>query len=232
MNKIEENLERTEGKIAEACRIAGRERDDVTLIAVSKTKPVSMIEEAYALGIRDFGENKVQELMDKQEKLPSDIRWHLIGHLQTNKAKYVVGKVHMIHSVDSLRLAEAISKEAVKKDVTVKILIEVNVGEEESKFGVSASDAETLIREASVLPGIKIMGLMTVAPYVGDQEENIPIFNKLRQLSIDIRQKNIDNVLMDILSMGMSNDYGAAIKAGATHIRIGTSIFGERDYSA
>ncbi len=228
---IKNNLEIVKINIKKACEEAGRDQSEVCLIAVSKTKPVEMIEEAYAEGIRDFGENKVQELVDKIDRLPSDIRWHLIGHLQTNKVKYVVGRVYMIHSVDSLKLAQAISKEAVKKGVTVKILIEVNVGEEESKFGVSVSDVEGLVRAIAALPGIQIMGLMTVAPYVAVPEENSTIFHKLRQLSIDIGHKNIDNVLMDVLSMGMSNDYETAIKEGATHVRIGTSVFGERDYS-
>ncbi|MCR4655425.1 MAG: YggS family pyridoxal phosphate-dependent enzyme [Lachnospiraceae bacterium] len=228
---IKDNLETVKNNIRKACEAAGRDESGVCLIAVSKTKPVEMIEEAYAEGIRDFGENKVQELTDKYERLPSDIRWHLIGHLQTNKVKYVVGKAYMIHSVDSLKLAEAISKEAIKKDVIVKVLIEVNVGQEESKFGVSVSDTERLVRDIAALPGIKIMGLMTVAPYVAVPEENSAVFHKLRQLSIDIGRKNIDNVLMDILSMGMSNDYETAIREGATHVRIGTSVFGERDYS-
>lgn len=205
--------------------------DNVTLIAVSKTMPVEMLREAYDAGARDFGENKVQEIVDKYPQLPEDIRWHLIGHLQTNKVKYIVDKVCMIHSVDSLRLAEEISRQAVKHDVCVNILIEVNVAEEESKFGVSVSDACALIEDIAKLPGIKVKGLMTVAPYTTDPEENRPVFSALRQLLVDIDSKNIDNVDMECLSMGMSGDYKVAIEEGATHVRVGTSIFGERNYN-
>lgn len=205
--------------------------DNVTLIAVSKTKPVNMLREAYDAGARDFGENKVQEIVDKYPQLPSDIRWHLIGHLQTNKVKYIVDKVCMIHSVDSLHLAEEISRQAVKHNVTVNILIEVNVAEEDSKFGVTVKDAPALVEEISKLPGIKIKGLMTVAPYTTEPEENRPVFSALRQLLVDIDSKNIDNVDMECLSMGMSGDYIVAIEEGATHVRVGTSIFGERNYN-
>ncbi|MDO4189455.1 MAG: YggS family pyridoxal phosphate-dependent enzyme, partial [Lachnospiraceae bacterium] len=194
-------------------------------------KPISMIEEAYSCGIRDFGENKVQELVDKYEKLPKDIKWHLIGHLQSNKVKYIVDKAYLIHSVDSLKLAKEISKEALKKNVICKILIEVNVAEEESKFGVSIEQTEELIKEISVLPGIKICGLMTVAPFTTNSEENRPVFIKLKQLFIDIKSKNIDNVFMEIMSMGMSGDYEVAVEEGATYVRVGTKIFGERNYN-
>ena len=189
-----------------------------------------MIIEAYDTGIRDFGENKVQEIMEKYPLLPSDIRWHLIGHLQTNKVKYIIDKVCMIHSVDSLKLAEEISRQAVKHNVTVDILIEVNVAAEESKFGVRPEDAIDLCRDISTLPGIRIRGLMTVAPFTSDPEENRPVFCALRQLFVDIGGKNIDNVCMDCLSMGMSGDYTVAIEEGATFVRVGTSIFGQRDY--
>ena len=229
---LKDNLLKVQENIKTACEQSGRKPDSVTLIAVSKTKPAEMIRELYDLGVRDFGENRVQELTGKYDVLPSDIRWHLIGHLQTNKVKYIIDKVYMIHSVDSLRLAQEISKEAEKHGVTVRILIEVNVSGEESKFGVTASETEELIRNISVLPGLKIMGLMTVAPYVEDPEENSTIFYNLKQLSIDMERKKIDNVLMDVLSMGMSNDYVTAIKKGATYVRVGTSIFGERDYTA
>ncbi|MCR4740964.1 MAG: YggS family pyridoxal phosphate-dependent enzyme [Lachnospiraceae bacterium] len=227
---IKDNLLEIEKRIEKACEESGRKREDVTLIAVSKTKPVEMIKEVYDLGIRDFGENRVQELLEKYDRLPGDIRWHLIGHLQTNKVKYIIDKVYMIHSVDSLRLAKEISKEAVKKNVTVPILIEVNMAGEESKFGVSEEEALPLITEAAKLEGITVRGLMTVAPYVEDESENSPIFCKMKQLSVDITQKNIDNVSMDCLSMGMSGDYYAAIKEGADYVRIGTSLFGERVY--
>lgn len=214
----------------EACRVSGRNPEEVSLIAVSKTKPVSMLQEAYDAGCRDFGENKVQEIMDKIDRLPSDIRWHMIGHLQTNKVKYIVGKVFLIHSVDSLHLAEAISKEAVKQNTTVNILIEVNVAKENTKYGAMAEDTVSLVEKIALLPGICVKGLMTIAPYVENPQENRQYFVKLRQLAVDIKSKNIDNVHMDILSMGMSGDYMVAIEEGATYVRVGTGIFGERQY--
>ena len=226
-----ENLKKVEDKITAACLRAGRAREDVTLIAVSKTKPESMVEEAYSVGQRDFGENKVQEICRKIEVLPQDIRWHMIGHLQRNKVRQVVGKACMIHSVDSLRLAEAISQEAVKQDSIVPVLIEVNVAQEESKFGVTTEETIALIEAAEKLPHISIRGLMTIAPFVEDPEENRPIFRKLKQLSVDIAAKNINNVTMSVLSMGMTNDYEVAIEEGATMVRVGTGIFGERDYT-
>lgn len=227
---LKENLDNVLKNIADSEERSGRKQGDVTLIAVSKTKPVEMIKEVYDLGIRDFGENRVQELTEKYEKLPSDIHWHLIGHLQTNKVKYIIDKAYMIHSVDSLKLANEISREAVKHSVTANILIEVNVAGEESKFGVSPEELEDLIRKISVLPAIRIRGLMTVAPYVVDSEENRQIFVKMKQFAVDITRKNIDNVTMDCLSMGMSGDYTVAVEEGATFVRVGTSIFGERNY--
>ena len=231
MSMVVENLAEVEKHICEACARAGRSRDEVTLIAVSKTKPVSMIEELLPGGTRDFGENKVQELVDKYEVLPKDIHWHLIGHLQRNKVKYVVDKACLIHSVDSMRLAETISEEGGKKGVTVPVLIEVNVAGEESKFGVTLEETEGLVREIAKLPSIQIKGLMTIAPYVEDPEENRVHFSRLKQLSVDIKNKNIDNVSMDVLSMGMTGDYQVAIEEGATMVRVGTGIFGERNYN-
>lgn len=225
---IRENIEFVEKEITEACSRAGRDRNQVSLIAVSKTKPVGMLQEAYDAGIRDFGENRVQELMEKMPVLPADIRWHMIGHLQRNKVKYIVGKVWMIHSVDSLELAEEISKEAVKKQVTVRILLEVNVAEEESKFGVTVQEALGLAEAAAKLPGIRVEGLMTIAPYTEVPEENRIYFQRLKQLSVDIYDKNIDNVNMNVLSMGMTGDYSIAVEEGATYVRVGTGIFGER----
>ena len=225
---IKENLEKVQNIINEECIKAGRNSTEVTLVAVSKTKPVEMLNEAYEYGCRDFGENKVQELLDKYEAMPKDIRWHMIGHLQRNKVKYIVDKVYMIHSVDSLRLAQEISKEAVKKSVTVNILIEVNVANEETKFGVKVEDTLELVREIAKLPNIFVKGLMTIAPYVNDGEKNRKIFNKLCKLAVDIRKENIDNICMDLLSMGMSGDYPVAVSEGATHVRVGTGIFGSR----
>ena len=228
---VQENLKTVRERIEAACRRVGRDPDEVTLIAVSKTKPVEMMREAYDAGQRDFGENKVQEITRKYEEMPGDVRWHMIGHLQRNKVKYIVGQTALIHSVDSLRLAETISQEAVKKDVTVPILLEVNVAGEESKYGVSCDEAMTLAKQISSLPNIRIEGLMTIAPYVSDPEENRPVFRKLRQFGVDMKGKNMNNVNVNILSMGMTGDYEVAVEEGATMVRVGTGIFGERDYS-
>ena len=227
---IKENYFEVNEKVRKACDRAGRNRDGVTLIAVSKTKPLEDLREAYEAGARDFGENKVQELVDKIPQMPNDVRWHMIGHLQRNKVKYIVDKVYMIHGVDSLRLGEEISKEAVKHGVTVRILIEVNVAGEDTKYGVSPEEAPQLAIGLSKLPGISLQGLMTIAPYVTDPEENRLIFAKLRQLAVDISEKNIDNVSMNVLSMGMTGDYEVAVEEGATFVRVGTGIFGERNY--
>ena len=228
---VTENLEIVNQKIAQACERAGRRRDEVTLIAVSKTKPVSLLEEAYQAGARDFGENKVQEMMDKIPVLPEDIKWHMIGHLQRNKVKYLIGKTTLIHSVDSMRLAEEISRLSTKNNVTTDILIEVNIAEEESKFGTSRDEAISLVEEVSGLSGIRICGLMTIAPYVDDPEDNRKYFREIKKLSVDIANRNIDNVSMSILSMGMTGDYEVAIEEGATMVRVGTGIFGERNYT-
>ena len=227
---LKENLANVEKNIEQACKNAGLSRDEVTLIAVSKTKPVEMLQEIYDENIRDFGENKVQELCSKMEQLPSDIRWHMIGHLQRNKVKYIVGKVELIHSVDTYRLAEEINIQAKKQNVIVPILVEVNIAHEESKFGISAEDAILLVEEISKLENIRIKGLMTIAPYVENPEDNRLYFRKIKQLSVDITNKNIDNVSMEILSMGMTGDYEVAIEEGATMVRVGTGIFGARNY--
>lgn len=227
---LKDNLAKVEENIEAACKKAGRERSEVTLIAVSKTKPVSMLQEIYDENIRHFGENKVQELCDKMEQLPEDIEWHMIGHLQRNKVKYIVGKVALIHSVDTYRLAEEINIQAKKKNVIVPILVEVNIAEEESKFGISKEDAILLVQDISHLENVRIKGLMTIAPYVENPEDNRQYFQKIKQLSVDITKKNIDNVSMEILSMGMTGDYMVAIEEGATMVRVGTGIFGERNY--
>ena len=228
---LKENLLQVEQNIKEACKRANRKRSEVTLISVSKTKPIETLKEAYDLGVRVFGENKVQELEQKIPAFGSDVSWHMIGHLQRNKVKYIVGKVDLIHSVDSLRLAEEIQKESEKKNVVSNILIEVNVAEEESKFGITCEEVLDLVKTISKFPNIHIRGLMTIAPYVVDSEENRWIFRKIKDLSVDIKDKNIDNVNMDILSMGMTGDYTVAIEEGATHVRVGTGIFGERNYN-
>ena len=228
---LRENLQEVEQRIADACRRAGRKREEVTLIAVSKTKPAEMLKEAYDLGVRVFGENKVQELTEKYDLLPDDIRWHMIGHLQTNKVKYLIGKTELIHSVDSLKLAKVIEKESKKKECITDILVEVNVAEEESKFGLKMEEVIPFIENAAQFPHINVRGLMTIAPFVENPEKNRTIFADLHKLYVDIKEKNIDNGTVNILSMGMTNDFEVAIEEGATMVRIGTGIFGARNYN-
>ena len=228
---LADNLELVHKNIREACTSAGRSADEVTLIAVSKTKPIELLMEAYDAGERVFGENKVQEIMDKYDRMPSDVKWHMIGHLQRNKVKYIIDKVAMIHSVDSLRLAQTIEQEAAKKDICIPILVEVNVAEEESKFGFHMNEVIPFLEEVSGFSHLKVMGLMTIAPFVDDPEENRDIFRKLKKLSVDIETKNINNITMSVLSMGMTGDYQVAIEEGATMVRVGTGIFGARNYS-
>lgn len=229
---LKENYEKVKENIVRACEKAGRSPEDVTLIAVSKTKPLSDIEELLSdTDAVDFGENKVQELVDKYENVSRPVNWHMIGHLQTNKVKYIVDKVCMIHSVDSLNLAKTIEKEAAKHDVTVNILIEVNVAQEETKFGLSCDEVFPLIQEIKDFPHIRVKGLMTIAPFVDDPEDNRVYFRKLKDLSLDIQSKSIDNIDMSVLSMGMTNDYEVAVEEGATLVRVGTGIFGARNYN-
>jgi len=200
-----------------------KELKNSKLIAVSKTKPASDIMEAYEAGIRDFGENHVQEILEKKDKLPNDIRWHMIGHLQTNKVKDIVDKVYLIHSVDSVKLSKEIDKQAKKKDLLVNILLEVNIALEESKYGFKAEELDDAINEISLLSNVCIKGLMCVAPYTPAPEDNRKYFKKMNEL------KNKYN--LDILSMGMSNDYKVADEEGSTYVRVGTKIFGERNYT-
>ncbi len=228
---IKENLAHVQENIKAACKRAGRDEKEVTLIAVSKTKPVEMIREAIEYGIIDFGENKVQEMCNKMEVIPEKLNWHLIGHLQTNKVKYIVDKAYLIHSVDSIKLASTINELAQKKGVVCNILVEVNVAGEESKFGIKPSECESFIREISRYKNIKVRGLMTIAPFVENPEDNRVHFASLKKLLVDINRKNIDNVSMDVLSMGMTNDYEVAVEEGATLVRVGTGIFGERNYN-
>ena len=226
--KIAENLAVVRKKMAEACERAGRNPEDVTLISVGKTKPVSMLLEAYEAGARDFGENKVQEILEKRPQMPEDARIHMIGHLQTNKVGQVIDKAVLIHSVDSIHLAEKIEKEAGKRALISDILLEVNAAREESKYGFFLEEVIPALEIIGKFPHIRVKGLMTIAPNVENVEENRKYFTKLFQLYVDIKSKNIDNGTMDALSMGMTGDYEIAIEEGAPMIRVGTGIFGSR----
>ena len=228
---LAENLQQVNANIKKACAAVGRAPSEITLVAVSKTKPVSMLQEAYDAGARVFGENKVQEIMDKYDQLPSDIQWHMIGHLQRNKVKYIIDKVAMIHSVDSLRLAQTIEQEAAKKELVMPILLEVNVAEEDTKFGLKVEEVLPLLEQISSFSHIQVKGLMTIAPFVENPEENREVFRTLKKLSVDISAKNINNVNMSVLSMGMTGDYQVAVQEGSTMVRVGTGIFGERNYA-
>ena len=225
---VTENLAEVRERMEAACRRAGRKSEEVTLIAVSKTKPVSLLEEAYAAGARDFGENKVQEILFKHPQMPEDVRFHMIGHLQTNKVSQVIDKAVLIHSVDSVHLAKKIEKEAAKRNMTADILLEVNAAREESKFGLFLEEVIPALESIRNFPHIRVKGLMTIAPNVENAEENRKYFKKLYQLYVDIKSKNIDNGTMSVLSMGMTGDFEVAIEEGATMIRVGTGIFGSR----
>lgn len=229
MEAIRQNLESTKKCIEEASKKSSFGQS-VELIAVSKTKPIELLQEAYDQGIRAFGENKVQEMMDKFQVMPKDIEWHMIGHLQRNKVKYIIPFVSLIHSVDSQRLADEIERQAEKIHREINILIEVNMGREESKFGLLEEEVLPFLKQVENYRFVKIKGLMTSAPYVEDSEQNREIFHKMKQLSVDIEAENIDNVSMEWLSMGMSNDYQVAIEEGSNMVRIGTGIFGKRNY--
>ena len=225
---VNEKYLEVKANIEKSCARVGRKPEEVTLIAVSKTKPIELLREAYEAGARDFGENKVQEILEKGPQMPDDARFHMIGHLQRNKVRQVIGKAVLIHSVDSLRLARQIEEDAVKMGILVPVLLEVNVAREESKFGFFTEEVEAAVREIASLSHISVKGLVTIAPFVENPEENRKVFQELYQLSVDIKSKNIDNVTMGVLSMGMSGDYEVAVEEGATMVRVGTSIFGAR----
>lgn len=228
---IAENIKEIRANIDEAARRSGREPKDVLLLAVSKTVEVSKIKAAVECGLDELGENRVQEIMEKYEPMGPDVKWHLIGHLQTNKVKYIIDKVKLIHSLESLKLAEEIDKQAKKHEITADVLVEINMAREESKFGILPEQAEEFIRELANLGNIRVRGLMTVAPFVENGEENRVYFRNMKQLLVDINAKKINNITMDILSMGMTGDYITAVEEGATIVRVGTGIFGSRNYN-
>lgn len=228
---ISENIKNIRNNIDAACKRSGRDPKDVLLLAVSKTVDVDRIKVAVDCGLNSLGENRVQEIMEKYEPMGENVKWHLIGHLQTNKVKYIIDKVELIHSVESIKLAEEINKQAKKHDLVMDVLVEVNMADEESKFGVKPEETESFIRELSLMDNIRVRGLMTVAPNVENGEENRVYFRNMKQLLVDINAKNINNINMDILSMGMTGDYETAVEEGATIVRVGTGIFGKRDYT-
>lgn len=204
--------------------------NEVTLLAVSKTKPLNELEEAYNAGIRDFGENKVQELKDKFENFHKDVRWHFIGNLQTNKVKYLVGKTFLIHSLSSIKLLEVIEKEFGKKNIIADTLIQINIGREESKGGLLEEDLDTLIEAIEKCKFVKVKGIMAVIPK-GNEESNRYYFKKVRDIFDSLKSKEFKNIKMEILSMGMTHDYHIAIEEGSNFIRIGEGIFGKRNYN-
>ena len=202
--------------------------NDVTLVAVSKTKPIEMIKECYDIGQRDFGENKVQDLIAKKELLPKDIRWHFIGKLQTNKVKYLVNNVYLIHSLSSIKLLEKIESEFSKNNSSVNALIQINIGREESKSGIYEEELEDMIKAIEACNHVKVKGIMVIIPK-GNDEENRYYFSKTKEIFNKLKDRNLKNISMEILSMGMTNDYKIAIQEGATMIRVGSGIFGLRE---
>ncbi len=200
----------------------------VCLVAVTKTLGLEPIQEAYDAGVRDFGENRVQEILEKYPHLPSNIRWHLIGHLQTNKVKYIVDKIFMIHSLDSLHLAEEIEKRAAAIDRVIPCLVQVNIADEDTKFGLKEGEVEDFLKAMPRFSHIRIEGLMTIGPHVSDESRIRDVFHQLRGMSQNMSKLALPNVRMRELSMGMSGDYMTAVEEGSTMVRVGTSIFGPR----
>lgn len=228
---LEENIKKVKDKIEDVCKRAGRAPESVTLIGVTKTYEADIMNAGISYGIRDIGENKVQEIIRKYDEVDKNVKWHLIGHLQTNKVKYIIDKVDLIHSVDSLKLAKEISKRAQQYGKTMEVLIQVDIDGEETKFGVAESHVEELVKNIAELPNIKLKGLMNIAPIYDDREKTRGIFKKMRKIFDELQKMKYDNIEMEYLSMGMSGDFDIAIEEGANLIRIGTSIYGARDYT-
>ena len=229
MSELKKRLEDVRERIKRAAESAGRNAEDITLVAVTKTHEPDVINEAIDLGVTDIGENKVQEIVRKYDAV-KPVRWHLIGHLQTNKVKYIIDKVVMIHSVDSIHLMDEIERQAEKHNLTMDILIQVNISGEESKFGISPDEIDTFLEHASCLKHVKIKGLMTILPKNDNPMNNRLHFVNINKLYLDISGKKYDNVSMECLSMGMSGDFEQAIPEGANMVRIGSAIFGKRVY--
>lgn len=230
INNFDENYKIIKENIAAAAEKSGRKAGDITLLAATKTVDTCLINHAISSGIEYIGENRVQEFLSKLDSY-SPVHKHFIGHLQTNKVKDIIGKVELIHSVDSIRLANEISKKAVAKGITADILLEVNIGEEQSKSGFLKEETEEAVYKIAQLDGINIKGLMTIPPVCEDHTLNRRYFEQMHKLFIDIGTKKIDNSSMEVLSMGMSDDYATAIEQGANLVRIGTALFGRRNYN-
>lgn len=230
MSYIQQNIIHIRDRIHQVCQRSGRDPAEVQLIAVTKTIDAFRINEALSYGITDIGENKVQEIMTKYD-IVDPVQWHMIGHLQTNKVKYIIDKVKMVHSLDRVSLAEEIHKRAMQHNKIMDVLIQVNVAEEDTKFGLNVWEVENFISSIEHLNHIKIKGLMTVAPFEDDPENVRIYFKQLRKLFEDIKTKNYTHVEMKYLSMGMTNDFEVAIEEGANVVRVGTAIFGKRDYA-
>ena len=232
LSNIEYNYNTICENIAKAAEYSGRKYEDITFLAATKTVEAEYINYAISLGLRYIGENRVQELLSKYENYNlQDTKLHMIGHLQTNKVRQIVGKVDMIESVDSLKLAKEISDQSVKRNLTTDILVEVNIGGEESKSGIAPEGLEELLHSIAELPGLKVQGLMTIPPICENKQKICGYFENMRKLFIDISAKKIDNISMNVLSMGMSDDYMEAIREGATMVRIGSALFGARNYN-
>lgn len=226
---LQDRLESVNERITRAAERSGRKREDITLIAVTKTYAPEVINEAIDWGITDIGENKVQEVMNKYDSV-KNVDWHLIGHLQSNKVKYIIDKVKLIHSVDSIKLLDEIERQAVKHGIQKDVLIQVNISGEATKFGIKPEEVEQFMEYAEKLTSVKIKGLMTIAPKVDDGVANILHFDNINRIFLDIKAKKYDNVNMEYLSMGMSGDFENAIEHGANMVRVGSAIFGERKY--
>ena len=230
ISAFDDNYNQISQKIACAAEKSGRGYEDITLLAATKTVDIDIINHAIESGVKVIGENRVQEFLSKYENY-SPVERHFIGHLQTNKVKDIIDKVSLIHSVDSYRLAEEISRQAVKRNITMNILLEINIGDEESKSGFCYDEAVDAVEKIAKLDGVRVKGLMAIPPICETPEQNRHYFAKMKKLFIDIGLKKIDNSSMDILSMGMSDDYEVAIEEGATMVRLGTALFGRRNYN-
>lgn len=235
---MEQNYDSIQKRIKNACERGNRDTCEVTLVAVSKTKPIEDIDEAIRLGMRHFGENKPQEIRDKYSHYNEvslepnvQLHWHMIGNIQKNKIKYIIDTCELIHSVDSLELMEALNEAAAKKSKVIEILLQLNISMESTKNGFEVKDMYDILPKIRNYKNLKVMGLMTIPPFVDEGEKNRVYFRRLKEVFIDIKSKNIDNVYMNYLSMGMTDDFEIAIEEGATHIRVGTGIFGQRNYN-